>query len=162
MSVLKNKRQESKAEYVNTANKIYINVIHFLARLSARYSRLMAEDTAHVASNVIDNVEIANSIFPSDEERTQLRKKHLLEARGNLLALDVKLTHIYTILMANPEGCFTTSHGREVSSSEAVKKLNNMAEEIGLLIDSENKMLTALITNKPKQKEQENQRKNNK
>ena len=39
MSVLKNKRTTSKAEFVNTANEIYTETINFLSRLSARYSR---------------------------------------------------------------------------------------------------------------------------
>ena len=46
MSVLKSKRTESKAEYVNVANAIYIETINFLTRISARYSRLIAEPVA--------------------------------------------------------------------------------------------------------------------
>ena len=38
MSVLKSKRTESKAEFVNTANQIYVEALNFLTRLSARYS----------------------------------------------------------------------------------------------------------------------------
>ena len=41
MSVLKEKRTVSKAEYVNTANQIYVETVGFLTRLSARYSRLI-------------------------------------------------------------------------------------------------------------------------
>ena len=36
MSVLKEKRTTSKAEYVNTANQIYVKTVDFLSRLSAR------------------------------------------------------------------------------------------------------------------------------
>ena len=43
MSVLKQKRTTSKAEFINTANQIYVETINFLTRLSARYSRLIAE-----------------------------------------------------------------------------------------------------------------------
>ena len=46
MSVLKDKRTTSKAEYVNTANQIYVETVAFLTRVSARYSRLIAEGTA--------------------------------------------------------------------------------------------------------------------
>lgn len=42
MSVLKARRTESKAEYINTANNLYAATINFLSRLSARYSRLLA------------------------------------------------------------------------------------------------------------------------
>lgn len=88
MSVLKSKRTESKAEYVNVANAIYIETINFLTRISARYSRLIAEPVAKLAGEVIDHAEKANSIYPSDDQRRQLRKAHLLEARASLMALD--------------------------------------------------------------------------
>lgn len=57
MSVLKSKRTESKAEYVNIANAIYIETINFLTRISARYSRLIAEPVAKLAAmpSAVDN-----------------------------------------------------------------------------------------------------------
>ena len=57
MSVLKQKRTTSKAEFINTANQIYIETINFLTRLSARYSRLIAEPVAKLAGEVIDHAE---------------------------------------------------------------------------------------------------------
>ena len=93
MSVLKEKRTVSKAEYVNTANQIYVETVGFLTRLSARYSRLIAEGTAQLAGEVMDHTEKANKIYPSDEQRKAQRKAHLLEALASLSALDVRLTH---------------------------------------------------------------------
>lgn len=49
MSVLKQKRTTSKAEFINTANQIYVETLNFLTRLSARYSRLIAEPVAKLA-----------------------------------------------------------------------------------------------------------------
>jgi len=141
MSVLRMKRTTSKAEFVNTANQIYVETLNFLTRLSARYSRLMAEDVAHLAGEVIDHSEKANSIFPSDDQRKELRKAHLLEARASLRALDVRLTHCYLVMMQNPEGCFTTSKGAQVDSRDAVEKLNRMAASLGELIDHEDELL---------------------
>ena len=69
MSVLKSKRTVSKAEFVNTANSIYVETINFLTRLSARYARLVAEPTAALAGEVLDHAEKANSIYPSDLQR---------------------------------------------------------------------------------------------
>ena len=68
MSVLKAHRSESKAEYINTANKIYVQTIGFLSRLSSRYSRLLATPVSMLASEVLDHAEKANSIYPSDEQ----------------------------------------------------------------------------------------------
>ena len=114
MSVLKEKRTTSKAEYVNTANQIYVKTVDFLSRLSARYSRLIAADTAHLAGQVMDRAEQANKIFPSDTQRKELRKAHHLEAMAALSALDVRLTHCYEILYCNPQGAFTDSKGKSV------------------------------------------------
>lgn len=145
MSVLKSKRTESKAEYVNVANAIYIETINFLTRISARYSRLIAEPVAKLAGEVIDHAEKANSIYPSDDQRRQLRKAHLLEARASLMALDVQLTHCYLIMIQNPQGCFTTPSGKSVDAKKATERLDKMAQKLGELIDKENDLLQGMI-----------------
>ncbi len=145
MSVLKSKRTTSKAEFVNTANQIYVETLNFLTRLSARYSRLIAEPVAKLAGEVIDHAEKANSIYPSDEQRIELRKAHLIEARASLMALDVRLTHCYLVMNQNPEGCFTTSKGKAVGAAEAVSKLDKMAQSLGELIDLENDLLKGAV-----------------
>lgn len=149
MSVLKQKRTTSKAEFINTANQIYVETLNFLTRLSARYSRLIAEPVAKLAGEIIDHAEKANSIFPSDNQRIEMRKAHLLEARASLMALDVRLTHVYLILNQNqnPEGAFTTSKGNPVKSQDAMEKLDKMAQNLGELIDKENELLKGAIKN---------------
>ena len=146
MSVLKQKRTTSKAEFINTANQIYVETLNFLTRLSARYSRLIAEPVAKLAGEIIDHAEKANSIFPSDNQRIEMRKAHL-EARASLMALDVRLTHVYLILNQNPEGAFTTSKGNPVKSQDAMEKLDKMAQNLGELIDKENELLKGAIKN---------------
>ena len=152
MSVLAQKRTVSKAEFVNTANQIYIETLNFLTRLSARYSRLVAEPVATLAGEIIDHAEKANSIFPSDAQRVELRKAHLLEARASLMALDVRLTHCYRIMNENPEGCFTTSTGRTVDAREAAEKLEAMADNLGAKIDRENDLLKGQIESTSKRR----------
>lgn len=145
MSVLKSKRTTSKAEFVNTAHQIFVETLGFLTRLSARYSRLLAEPTAKLAGEVIDHAEKANSIFPSDLQRVELRKAHLLEARASLMALDVRLTHCYTLMSQNPQGCFTDGKGKSLPPSEAMEKLDRMAQSLGEKIDQENELLKGQI-----------------
>ena len=145
MSVLKAHRSESKAEFVNVANQIYIQTINFLSRLSSRYSRLVASDIAHIAFDMLTHCEKANSIFPSDQDRKDMRKHHLIEGRASLMALDVSLSYCYEILMTNPEGCFTTSNGNNVKSADAKKKLDHMSQSLGELIDTENALLTNVL-----------------
>ena len=64
-----------------------------------------------LASEVLDHAEKANSIYPSDEQRKELRIHLLLESRAGLMALDVHLLQCYLIMLTNPEGCFTTVSG---------------------------------------------------
>lgn len=145
MSVLKMKRSESRAEYINTANQIFIETLQFLSRLSARYSRLLANNIIDLAHKLLDNVEQANSIFPSDEVRIKLREAHLLEARASLIALDIKLSHCYNLMITNPQGCFTTLSGKTLTPSEAIKRLETMAQSLGEKIDKENNLLTNVL-----------------
>ena len=153
MSVLKSKRTTSKAEFVNTAHQIFVETLGFLTRLSARYSRLLAEPTAKLAGEVIDHAEKANSIFPSDPQLVELRKAHLLEARASLMALDVRLTHCYTLMSQNPQGCFTDGKGKSLPPSEAMEKLDRMAQSLGEKIDQENELLKGQIKGLAKKKE---------
>lgn len=153
MSVLKSKRTTSKAEFVNTAHQIFVETLGFLTRLSARYSRLLAEPTAKLAGEVIDHAEKANSIFPSDPQRVELRKAHLLEARASLMALDVRLTHCYTLMSQNPQGCFTDGKGKSLPPPEAMEKLDRMAQSLGEKIDQENELLKGQIKGLAKKKE---------
>lgn len=146
MSVLKAKRTTSKAEFVNKANDIYIETLSFLTRMSARYSRLLAEPVAKLAGEIIDHAEKANSIFPKGEVNVRLRREHLLEARASLMALDVRLTHCYLVISQNPQGAFTTdSKGKNLPPSEASEKLDKMAQSLGEKIDEENELLKGQI-----------------
>lgn len=152
MSVLKEKRTVSAAEYVNTANRIYMETVAFLTRLSARYARLVADGTAKLAGEVIDHAEKANKIFPSDEQRKSQRKAHLLEALASLSALDVRLTHCYLIMQQNPQGCFTDSRGKNLPPGEAMDKLDRMAQSLGELIDQEETLLRNIMDSDRKRK----------
>lgn len=145
MSVLKNKRGESKAEFVNVASRIYVDTLRFLTRLSNRYSRLIATDIAHLASDVVNKAEMANSIFPADDTRKVLREQYLLEARASLMALDMQLSHCYSLLAQNPNGCFETSSRKLLEAGEAQRKLDKMAENLGCLIDSEKHLLKQVL-----------------
>ena len=145
MSVLKSRRSLSRAEYVNTANQIYTETLAFLSRLSARYSRLLAVDTAHLASELSAYTEKANSIMPSDELRFNQRRSYLLSARAALVALDVNLSHVYEILMQNPEGAFSTPKGSSVPRKEAADRLDRMADSLGEKLDRENVMINGVL-----------------
>lgn len=56
-------------------------------------------------------------------------------------ALDVRLTHCYLVMMQNPEGCFTTTKGRDAPAGEATQKLDRMAASLGEMIDNEDELI---------------------
>lgn len=145
MSVLVRRRSESKAEFINTAYNIYTSVVEFLARMSARYSRIMGAHIADLAGQVQAHTEQANAIYPSSEQRKELRRAHLLEARASLMALDAALTLAYTVLRKNPQGAFTTGKGERLDSSKALKRLEYLADNLGQMIDKENALLKGAI-----------------
>lgn len=160
MSKLRNHRGVSKGEFVNTAIDIRRKTLGFLSRLSARYARLLAEDTMHYANVMVSQAEAAQSMRPTDPTRYELRKKHLLEARAALSALDVNLEEVYQVLMMNPEGAFDdnrrTKKAKEKAgdarnikklerAEDAIERLDKMSEELGCLIDEEQKLLTNLM-----------------
>ena len=150
MSVLKSRRLPSKADYVNTANQIYVDTMQFLTRLSSRYARLMAGEPAKLAAELIEHTEKANKIFPSDEQRKDIRRAHLLEAQATLSALDVSLLHCYLMMIQNPQGCFTTASGKTVSPREAEERLDRISQNIGELIDQEETLLRGILNSDKK------------
>lgn len=130
MSVLKSKRTESKAEYVNIANAIYIETINFLTRISARYSRLIAEPVAKLAGEVIDHAEKANSIYPSDNQRRQLQGTSsggagILDGAG--CSVDSLLSHHDP----EPAGMFHNSLGKKCRCEESNRKAGQNGSKVG-------------------------------
>lgn len=141
MSVLKSRRGESKAEFINTASKIFTETLWFLSRLSARYSRLLTQQTVQLANDVISYSMKANSMLPSDEARYEERKVYLLRARASLYALDYQMCRVYEILLLNPEGAFSN----HLRSGEAIRRLDKMAESLGCSIDDEIRLLNGVM-----------------
>ena len=147
MSVLQSKRTTSRTEYINTAKDIYIETLTFLTKLSAKYSRLIANRIADLAGEVLDLCEKANHIYPSGEDNKCIRKEMLLNARA-LMALDVRLTTCYELMNRNPQGCFE----KEISASTAKEKISKMADKLGVLIDKEKNLITAVMESDRKRK----------
>lgn len=153
--VLSSKRRESKCQFVATAFELYKQTIAFLTRLSARYSRLLAEDVSHLASEVVDNAVKANDINAElSAERRALREEYLLKSHAALEALDVKLLLCYEVMMENAEGCMDKmtgeNKGKPVDPETAKLKLDKMAQRLGDFINKEDALLKGalrLVTN---------------
>ena len=111
MSVLKSKRTTSKAEFVNTANQIYIETLNFLTRLSARYSRLLA-DLRRFWLERSSTMRKRPTAFFRLTSAGGVEKSSSLGARASLMALDVRLTHCYSIMSQNHRDALPTAKGK--------------------------------------------------
>lgn len=158
MSVLKDKRTQSKMDFVNVANQICDETLEFLSRLSARYSRLLAPDISALAMAVADNAEEGNSKFPSDDLRLEERTKNLLTARAKLAALDVQMARCYSVLYQNPQGAFVDKKGKSIPPAEALKKLENMSQSLGEKIDQEKDLLTGTMESDKKKRQRQKEK----
>lgn len=61
------------------------------------------------------------------------------------MALDVHMSHVYELMMKNPQGCFMDSKGKSLPPAEAEKRLEKMAQSLGEKIDSENNLIQKVI-----------------
>lgn len=145
MSVLKEKRNVSTAEYVKLASDIFDETLQFISRVSNRYVRLIGPDIMHLAGEVEDNCDAANRVNPKTKGQFEYRERHLLEALGATSALDVRMSKVYRIMMKNPQGCFTDTKGETLEASKAVQRLDNMAQSLGEKIDQEMKLIQGVL-----------------
>lgn len=147
MSVLLSKRSESKAQFVTNAYDIYDETMRFLTRVSARYARLVAAPIAALAGSLLDNCESANSIYPYGKDfdmKMTERTRYLINARANLRALDVRLLACYRQMNKNPAGSFTDTLDRK-DGAGAVARLDHMSDNLGNLIQKEERLLEGII-----------------
>lgn len=159
MSKLRSHQGISKGKFVNAAMYINIGTRDFLMRLSARAARIYVEKVMALAHDMLINAETAQTMNPTDPTRYELRKKHLLEARGACSALDIELELMYQHLMKNPMGAFDdlkkkaeavgklddADRRRKQIAKEAIERLDHMSENLGALIDDELAMITTLL-----------------
>ena len=124
----------------------------FLTRLSARYSRLIAEGAAQLAGEVMDHTEKANKIYPSDEQRKAQRKAHLLEALASLCAGRAPDPCLSGYVPEPARVLFTAPSGKTVPPKEAMDKLDRMAQSLGELIDREDTLLRNILESDRKRK----------
>lgn len=147
MSVLKSKRTKSSIQYLKTADDIFSYTANFCSRLSPRYTRIFTDATIKMASILVTECGMANAIYPNSEMAFEKRKSHLVEAKAALSSLDIMCGHIYSTLMLNPQGAFRTSSDKLVDGETAIKRLDDLCQTLGEMIDTEDKLLSGIIRN---------------
>ena len=87
MSVLKSKRGESSAQFLDTARESEIYTLRQCVKFPKRYTFFITNHIVSLAVETYSHVKAANSIFVTNEIELQLRRNHLIEANCNLQCL---------------------------------------------------------------------------
>lgn len=80
MSVLKNMRGQSGAEFIDTADKIEVFTIEQCSKLPRRFNYTIINTTINLAISLHCNVKSANSIYPRNIHEAQRRRDLLQDA----------------------------------------------------------------------------------
>lgn len=107
----------------------------------------MGEGIVETAMKVVQEYNIANNFYPSNEITLEKRRTHLRIAKGYLKSLDYYLSYCYEILMLNPQGAFTNAKGDTLPSSKAKGKIEKSSQILGELIAKEYDLISQRIKN---------------
>ena len=76
MTVLKRNRRESSLEFINTAIDLEVFILKECVKFPKRYFYIITKDIIELSKQILNNVKIANEIFPKDKESIELRKTY--------------------------------------------------------------------------------------
>lgn len=141
MSVLKRKRSQSKMEYVANGYSIEKHSIDFVKRLSVKNARIYQDAIVRLAVLQADMAYIANEIYPTNTAEYQVRRILLGVSMAVLHALDKRMADVYEMLMLNPQEAFSRQNGKPIPNAEAIRILEQLAENLGTMIDTQDALL---------------------
>ena len=152
MSVLKDKRTTSKAEYVNVANQIYVKTVDFLSRVSPRYSP--ADCGGHRTPGRAGHGSRGGSkqdlsVGPTAQGSAE---KPPPGGHGPPFGPGCAPVPLLSNLYCNPQGAFTDGKGHKVPAAEAMRRLDNMSQDLGDLINQETDLLKGVMESDKKRK----------
>ena len=137
MSVKKINRTISKAEYINTAYKIYSYIYTVYSALSKDLKKFTGTQMAENAEHLIGRVVEIESIFVKGASVCELQYRELLvrDAIGAVKTIDTNITSIYNILLEN--------NGQQ----EAERHLpsDNIMKELGECLGQEVRLLQGVL-----------------
>lgn len=87
MAVLKQKRNESNLQFLDTARQLEIYTLKHCVKFPKRYTFLITTEIVRLSQSVYNKVKAANSIFPSGEMEIKMRREFLTQANCDLQCL---------------------------------------------------------------------------
>lgn len=139
MSVLKKDRHNSQIQYVYNAWVMEKEGIRFLLKVSKRLKDVFCHTFIESLSQVATYTARASEFYRKELSKEEVESHHhyLLEAYASLQAFDGQLSILYGLANENPGGTFE----KDLSESDARRKLDHAAEVLGGLISDEMKLL---------------------
>ena len=128
-------------EYVTNAYAIEGKALDFIKRLSVNNARLYQKPVARLAMLQANTAYMANEIYPTNLAEYQIRRILLNVSVGVLHVLDKRMADVYQLLMVNPSEAFNRKNGKPFPKADAIRILDNMAEDLGCMIDDQDKLL---------------------
>lgn len=103
MSVLKNNRGESKAEFLYNARQLQIYTIRKATHFPKRYTFYISQHLVDLATDIYNDVKIANSIYVTNQHEAQIRKDFFIKAKAKCMALVSQVELAAEIFSIQPE-----------------------------------------------------------
>lgn len=145
MGVRVDQRGLSQAQYCYNCYKIYSKANDFMSRFSYRYY-FLTSGLSTTLSLMLTYARTADGMYQKKSPESKLiRKQSLLQLYGALESLDSQFTYIVKTLLESPQDVFTTINGAKVSKSDALRKIDNMSDELGCLIYDTKELVLSLV-----------------
>ena len=105
-SVFKRLRKETQLQFLVSAQKLQIELTSFVMaekNLPKKWRYMIGQGLIAKVDELLDNLNFANSIYPTNKEELQLRVKHQTFAVCNCWQLQNKLIRMIECLKMNPD-----------------------------------------------------------
>lgn len=97
MSVIKNKRNESKMQFLETANEIHLFTIKQAVKFPKKYTFYVSQKLSDCACAGHAYVKRGNSIYPTNAHEVQLRRDYFLHAYAEFQNLISQINIAYNL-----------------------------------------------------------------
>ncbi|MBQ9000274.1 MAG: hypothetical protein IJ087_00275 [Eggerthellaceae bacterium] len=150
MSVPTHEREQSLAQFVETARVLNVEIAQTVANGPKKYMLTYGDRLVNLALDVYSETIQANSIHPSKGVRAEAdylqRRAHLIEARAKTHAV-AALAQVYFEVLKAARG-LQRNKGEIMESDEKIarrSKLNSRMERIGAICDKEIRLISGVL-----------------
>ena len=119
--------------------------MNLASKLSARWARIYQQPVDKFACLQADFVNMAYSINPTTVEDYITPRWLLKMSRACLQTLEKRLMDMVRVLYMNPSKCFSRKNGKNYTTSEAIKMLDNRLEELGINFDRQYNLIKGVL-----------------